>query len=257
MENINLHSAIEKIDFLIKSLIDFSNENKYDFALYNSFANQSSKSFNRYFSEIDNQTIKEKIISDLKTDFHFQVDDIVTSMMATRKNKVENFEPGVTYNIGQVIPDNRLKGFENNYKQLIELFLNRVEFNLFEQAKQYKTSTAPPAENRQVKTFKEFFNKEVSDEIIQKIKVEFKEQNGKKLAFLIYLLHKVHKLIDYSSNSKTEARKHFILGLTGKSNIVAGVDKIFNLNDVTIKDPKFESDNDYITIKEKLQKTII
>ena len=256
MENSNSDKAIEKIDFLIKSLVDFSNENKYDFALYNSFANQSSRSFNRYFTEIEDQTIKEKIISDLKTDFHFQVDDSVTSMMATRKNKVENFEPGAPYFIGHPIPDNRIKDYKNNYKQLIELFLNRVEFNLIEQPKQSKTSTAPPTENRQVKTFKEFFNKEVPDEVIQKIQLEFKEQNGKKLAFLIYLLHKVHKLIDYSSNSKTEARKHFILGLTGKSNIVAGVDKIFNLNDVTIEDPKFESDNDYITIKEKLQKAI-
>ena len=143
MENSGLEKAIEKIDFLIKKLVDYSNENDFDFALYDSFANQSSKSFNRYFTEIDNQTIKKKIISDLKTDFHFQVDDIVTSMMATRKNKVENFEPGVTYYIRQPIPDSRIRGFENNYKQLIELFLNRVEFNLIEQPKQHKTPTAP------------------------------------------------------------------------------------------------------------------
>ena len=86
MEKTNSEKAIEKIDFLIKKLVDYSNENEFDFALYNSFANQSSKSFNRYFTEIDNQTIKEKIISDLKTDFHFQVDDIVTSMIKKRKN---------------------------------------------------------------------------------------------------------------------------------------------------------------------------
>ena len=154
MENINSEIAVEKIDFLIRSLVDFSNENKYDFALYNSFANQSSRSFNRYFTEIEDQTIKEKIISDLKTDFHFQVDDSVTSMMATRKNKVENFEPGATYNIGQVIPDNRIRGFENNYNHLIELFLNRVEFNLIEQPKQHKTPTAPAPENEEFETFK-------------------------------------------------------------------------------------------------------
>ena len=55
--------------------------------------------------QIDNELDKEKIISDLKTDFHFQVDDIA-----------------------QPTTDNRIRGYESNYKQLIELFLNSVEF---------------------------------------------------------------------------------------------------------------------------------
>ena len=130
MKNNSLENPKEKIEFLIKKLVDFSNENEFNYKLYKSFAKESSKTFNRYFSEIEDQTIKEKIISDLKIDFHFFMDDIVTSMLAKPKSKIENFEPGVTYPIGRHIPDNRIKDYKNNYKQLIELFLNSVDIEL-------------------------------------------------------------------------------------------------------------------------------
>ena len=59
MEKTNSEKAIEKIEFLIDGLINYSENNKYDYALYKSFAKESSKTFNRYFSEIDDQEIKD------------------------------------------------------------------------------------------------------------------------------------------------------------------------------------------------------
>ena len=129
MENFSAENPIDKINFLIKMLVDFSNENEFDFAIYKEFAKESSITFNRYFTQINNELDKEKIISDLKTDFHFSIDDIVTNMMTT-KNRVDNFETEVTYYIAQPTTDNRVRGYESNYKQLIELFLNSVEFGV-------------------------------------------------------------------------------------------------------------------------------
>jgi hypothetical protein len=127
MEKTNSEKAIEKIEFLIDRLINYSESNKYDYALYKSFAKKSSKAFKRYFSEIDDQTIKDKIISDLKEDFHFKVNDVVIKMMAKPKGKIENFENGETYQITQPSQDNRIEGYESNYKELIELFFYSVQ----------------------------------------------------------------------------------------------------------------------------------
>ena len=254
MEKTNSEKAIEKIDFLIKKLVDYSNENEFDFALYNSFANQSSKSFNRYFTEIEDQTIKEKIISDLKTDFHFQVDDIVTSMMATRKNKVENFEPGATYFIGQPIPDNRIGGYENNYKQLIELFLNRVEFNLIEQPKQSKTSTELAPENEEFENFQpgpiieddliKIFKNNIGFSIFTKMFELYKTETNDlaNFSFLFYAMEK-----DFLVCSQTEFRGFL---RTEKYNI--DIEKIDSRQSGNNKKTKL-----YNSIKEKYQSSTI
>lgn len=144
----------------------------------------------------------------------------------------------------------KLTDVTKSEKRKIEYFINYLN----DKKENLKVGGVP--KKQKIKTFKEFFNADVSDKVIQKIQTEFKDYSGKKLAFLIYLLHKENRLIDYSINSRLEARKYFIVGLTGKANIVAGVNKFFNLNDVTLVDPKFENDNDYSTIKEKLLETI-
>lgn len=113
MANFSSENPIDKVDFILKRLVDFSNENEFDFAIYKAFAEENSKAFNRYFDQIDNELDKGKIITDLKTDFHFTIDAIVTDMMPT-KNSI----------------DSSNRGYENNYKQLKELFLNRVEFEV-------------------------------------------------------------------------------------------------------------------------------
>ncbi|MBF2709457.1 hypothetical protein [Flavobacterium soyangense] len=124
-ENVKLnqssqYAAKEKIQFLINSLIDFSTKNEYNFELYQSFALDCGKSFDYYLSQIDNETDKEKIISDLKANFHFSTRDIVTDLMAKNNTIGDNFEPGVSYYIAPPIPDARIRDYENNYKHLIE-----------------------------------------------------------------------------------------------------------------------------------------
>jgi hypothetical protein len=128
MEYNSSENPIEKIEFIISSLIDFSSKNEFDFSIYKSFAEESGKSFNRYFAQIKNNTDQVKIISDLKTDFHFIVADIAIKSLGRKNAKIDNFEEGVTYYIAEAIPDNRIRGYESNYKQLIELFLNSVQF---------------------------------------------------------------------------------------------------------------------------------
>lgn len=154
MEKTNSEKAIEKIEFLIDRLINYSESNKYDYALYKSFAKKSSKAFKRYFSEIDDQTIKDKIISDLKEDFQFKVNDVVVKMMAKPKGKIENFENGETYQITQPSQDNRIEGYESNYKELIELFITSVQLETKE-PQQKETE-----ENKHPKYNPKYMNKE-------------------------------------------------------------------------------------------------
>lgn len=140
MEDFNTEeNPINSIEAIISNLIDFSNYNKFDFTLYKSFADESSKSFNRYFLKIEDPTIKEKIISDLKTDFLFSIDSIVSDSLA-HSTKIENPESGVNYYIGKPTPDDRVRDFENNYRKIKDLFLNGIEFEI-------KTSTAAALEN--------------------------------------------------------------------------------------------------------------
>lgn len=106
------------------------------------------------------------------------------------------------------------------------------------------------------KEFKDFFNSDVNVNVIQSIQKEFKDYKGKKMAHLIYLLHKDFNIITYGINSRTESRKHFVSLLKGTDFRMAGIDKYFELSDVKLLNPKFESDPDYIDIKEKLLKTI-
>jgi hypothetical protein len=106
------------------------------------------------------------------------------------------------------------------------------------------------------KTLKAFFNPEVDINIIEKIQNDFKGYKGKKMAFLIYLLHKKFKIISYSINSRSESRKHFVSSLKGCDFRMSGIDKFFEPNDVEIKIYQFEKDNDFTDIEEILSKTI-
>lgn len=117
-----------------------------------------------------------------------------------------------------------------------------------------QTETVIPDEVK--KEFKDFFNSDVNVNVIQSIQKEFKDYKGKKMAHLIYLLHKDFNIITYGINSRTESRKHFVSLLKGTDFRMAGIDKYFELSDVKLLNPKFESDPDYIDIKEKLLKTI-
>lgn len=106
------------------------------------------------------------------------------------------------------------------------------------------------------KDFKDFFNVDINISVVEKIQKEFKDYDNKKMAYLIYLLHKEFNLINYSVNSRDLSRKHFVESLIGKSIKMQGVNKWFEVNDVKLKISDYHKDNDYITIKEKLEKTI-
>ena len=134
MENNSSQNPIEKIEFITKNLVDFSNENEFDFALYQSFAKENSTTFNRYFAQIESETDRAKIISDIKTNFHFSINNIVTEMLSTNDRKTYPGD-GQTYYVAPPIPDTRIRSYESNYKQLIELFLNSVEFEVKPQTK--------------------------------------------------------------------------------------------------------------------------
>lgn len=60
------------------------------------------------------------------------------------------------------------------------------------------------------KEFKDFFNDNVTIKIIEEIQKNFKDYENKKMAYLIYLLHKEFNLINYSVNSRDMSRKHFV-----------------------------------------------
>jgi hypothetical protein len=110
--------------------------------------------------------------------------------------------------------------------------------------------------NKSKKTLTTFFHPEISINIIEKIQNDFKDFKGKKMAYLIYLLHQKFKIISYSINSKDESRKHFVSSLKGVDVSMSGINKHFESNDVKLRIHQFEKDNDYIDIEEKLTKTI-
>lgn len=105
------------------------------------------------------------------------------------------------------------------------------------------------------KDFKDFFKENISTTTIQAIQKKFRELDGKKMAYVIFLLHKEFEIINYSTNSRVESRKHLVCALNEKenTNIMAGINKCFNLNDVTLLSNDYSKDNDYTTIKTDIQ----
>jgi hypothetical protein len=117
-----------------------------------------------------------------------------------------------------------------------------------------KTQTKPI---KQKKEFKDFFNPDVKIEIIQEIQNEFKGYDNKKMAYLIYLLHKDFNLINYNVNSRDMSRKHFVESLLNTGVKMQGINKCFQANDVELCINDYLKDNDYIQIKKILSKTIV
>ena len=147
---------------------------------------------------------------------------------------------------------------------LITAFLNKkedihskkIEHPQFEPAiiEVVKTQTKPI---KPKKEFKDFFNSDVKIETIENIQKEFEEYDNKKMAYLIYLLHKEFDLINYSVNSRDMSRKHFVESLLNKEIVMQGINKCFQTNDVELCINGYHKDNDYISTKEKLSKTIV
>jgi hypothetical protein len=104
------------------------------------------------------------------------------------------------------------------------------------------------------KTLNEFFKDGTAPEIIKSLQNNYKDYNGKKMAYLIYLLHKEFNLINYSLRGIKDSRKRFVNEFTGKNlKNIEGINKIFNPNDITLGIDKYHKDNDYITIQNEIQ----
>jgi hypothetical protein len=104
--------------------------------------------------------------------------------------------------------------------------------------------------------FKDFFNTDVSVKVIEKIQDDFKEYYGKKMAMLIYLLETEFKLISYSLDSKTDSRKHFVDSLNKSKINMQPINIFFVTHTYKLGITKFEENEDFVRIKEKLQEAI-
>ena len=144
----------------------------------------------------------------------------------------------------------RYESFLNDRLQEI----NKPEQNEPAIIEEVKTQTKPI---KPKKEFKDFFNPNVKIETIENIQKEFEEYDNKKMAYLIYLLHKEFYLINYSVNSRDMSRKHFVESLLNKEIVMQGINKCFQTNDVELCINGYRKDNDYISTEEKLSKTIV
>lgn len=149
--------------------------------------------------------------------------------------------------------------WQNDTEEFVKLAFRTFKFReackivisqLLEQSKQ-------PEAVKTKKEFKDFFNANISIEVIQKIQNDFKDCKGKKMAYLVYLLETDFKIITYSLKGENDSRKHFVEALINKTIAMQGINKYFESYDVKLKIYKFEKASDYVSIKEKLLKTII
>lgn len=139
---------------------------------------------------------------------------------------------------------------------LITAFLNKKE-DIHSKKIEYPQFEPAIIEDVELKNeFKDFFNSDIKIEVVEKIQNDFKFLKGKKMAYLIYLLHREFKIINYSLDSKTESRKHFVKALKGIDFRMSGIDRYFKYADVTIDNSEITKP-DYADLKEKLSKTIV
>ena len=177
-----------------------------------------------------------------------------------------DLEPQIDGETYQYFSNNR-----NEQERLIKTFSLILQFLSGTEKSQVKDMPKPPqfepAMIEEVKTqtkpikpkkeFKDFFNPDVKIETIENIQKEFEEYDNKKMAYLIYLLHKEFDLINYSVKSRDMSRKHFVESLLNKEIVMQGINKYFQTNDVELCINGYHKDNDYISTKEKLSKTIV
>lgn len=146
----------------------------------------------------------------------------------------------------------QLNQYKNNqvhtkFKDAISNLIDSIE-------KPQQIETGKPDEVK--KEFKAFFKSDVNFNVIESIKTEFKDYEGKKMAILIYLLENEFKLISYSLDSKTDSRKHLVDSLNNSKPNMQPINKCFVTHSYELDITKLEKDKDYINIKEKLLKTI-
>ncbi len=150
---------------------------------------------------------------------------------------------------------------------LVKIYHNALKGTLKTQSETLDLSDTSAVEKRQKpktqsKTLHQFFKQGITPEIINALQIKYRDLNGKKMAYLIYILHKEFNSIDYSLRGIKDSRKRFVIEFTGKQiKNIEGINKVFNSNDVMLQDgnknqnkkPTYEQDPDYITIKTEIQ----
>ena len=107
------------------------------------------------------------------------------------------------------------------------------------------------------KSLKHFFTSVTDDKVIEKIQSEFRGFTGKRMAILIYLLEKEHKILCIDNNDrKRSSRKHFVNNLTNKNyKSIQDVNAFFESVSGNLKNIN-KDDSQYKTIKEELDKIV-
>ena len=134
-------TPLEEIDCILNRLVKFANTNEYDFTLFDKYAEEHAKVFNMYFSKIENEDDKQKILSQLDENFHFLIDDVVTDMLASGYDNGSIIESNIEVAIApnDTIPDYRVSGFKGNYRELILLFKSKIKTSEPQQPETNKT----------------------------------------------------------------------------------------------------------------------
>lgn len=111
-----------------------------------------------------------------------------------------------------------------------------------------------PKENEKLikKQFKDFFYSDTKLEIIKSIQNNYKDEKGKKMAYLIYLLDKEFKIIKYTLDDKNCSRKHFVESLVNKEITMSGINKVFETHSTDLRNSKYYNDNAFINLKREL-----
>lgn len=149
----------------------------------------------------------------------------------------------------QVIVNKLCIYFNINSIHELEIFISNLE------NKKIETTQVQPVENKKVvskKEFKDFFLDGVTNKQIEKIKKEFKDYKGKKMAYLIFILESDLKVISYSPKGVNDSRKHFVEALVDKKIDMQGINKNFEAYQSILNTNNYRSDIDFKNIKDKL-----
>ena len=106
--------------------------------------------------------------------------------------------------------------------------------------------------------FKDFFSENISTALLQQIQLSFKEETGKNLAIIIYLMEKDFKLISIHYKNHVQSRKNFVQTLKGLQDFerkMYAVNKCFQPNSSELL-AQYKLSDEYIYFKNQLNQLI-
>jgi len=138
-------------------------------------------------------------------------------------------------------------------KKMFLFYKEKTENRIIELHKELKFKKELP--NSKL-VLKDFFNREVNDDIINSIKDKFNAFKNKEMAILIYLLNKNNLIEIDNNNRKEKSRIHFVRSLTGiHYGNIKGVNNYLTSVKGELKKINVE-DIQYISIEKQLEKIV-